>query len=91
MPELTTAAPAAVIRAAPYGREDAAERRDEEMADENGLMQVRPLHATGQRDLAEKFGRWSSDAAHVRWHDQGEQYEGLAEKMANDRPALRYM
>ena len=90
LPELAAAAPATTTLAAPCGREGAAERRDEETADESSLMRIRSLHATGQRDLAEKFGRWSSDAAHVLLHDQGEQYEGLAEKMANDRSAVRY-
>ncbi len=84
------AAPATTTVAAPDGREGAAERRDEETADEGSLMQIRSLHATEQRDLAEKFGQGLSDAAHARWRDQEEQYEGLAEKMANDRPALRY-
>ena len=92
-PETTSAVPAAPATttvAAPDGREGAAERRDEETADEDSLMQIRLLQATGRRDLAEKFGQGSSDADHVRWRDQEEQHEGLAEKMANDRSALRY-
>ena len=48
------------------------------------------LHATGQFDLVKRFGRWSSDAVHVYLHDSAEQYEGLAEKMANDRSAVHY-
>ena len=48
------------------------------------------LHATGQFDLVKRFGRWSSDAVHIYLHDSAEHYEGLAEKMANDRSAVHY-
>ena len=48
------------------------------------------LHATGQFDLVKRFGRWSSDAVHIYLHDSAEQYEGWAEKMANDRSAVHY-
>ena len=92
-PETTSAipaAPATTTAAAPDGREGMAERRDEETADEDSLMQIRLLRATGRRGLAEEFGHGSSDAGHVRWRDQEEQHEGRAEQMVYDRAALRY-
>jgi hypothetical protein len=147
--------------AAPAGHEDAAERREEEAADEDSLMQIWPaaapvmghaggarplglrtphpdepakdghgllqswvaaalvsgaaqarpeipqcayglgsgcsiggasalLQATGQSDLVKSLGRWSSEAAHVYSQDLAEQYEGVAEKIANDRSAVHY-
>ena len=48
------------------------------------------LHATEQFDLVKRFGRWSSDAVHIYLHDAAEQYEGLAQGMANDRSAVYY-
>ena len=48
------------------------------------------LHATGQFDLVKGLGRWSSDAVPVFLHDSAEQYDGLAEKRANDRAAVHY-
>ena len=48
------------------------------------------LHATGRRDLVKRLGRWPSDAVPVFLHDSAEPYDGLAEKMANDRSAVHY-
>ena len=45
------------------------------------------LHDKGQFDLGKRVGRGSSDAVHGYLHEAAEQYEGLAEKVTNDRSA----